>query len=204
MSQTPLVNPFFRFDRVGPYEGRALQETPSYLRHAYLSLTLASCVCQVATFSVHVTKLRHKNYKTNKSQEATKFLTTKKSAVEHIKKTTTKILQFSLPTRLLSFRTKLTWPNWYLVLDHSVRSQSGLSSLSQTRLTGMEMHYNKIQYYYVKNVLVYPNKVWRILKPVVKLHNDEKQSIILFLNSNDNIPYMKLSMRLLSRWPYRL
>ena len=86
MSQTALVNPFFRFDRVGPYEDRALQETPSYLRHAYLSLTLASCVCQVASLSVHVTKLRHKNYKTNKSQEATKFLTTKKSAVEHIKK----------------------------------------------------------------------------------------------------------------------
>ena len=107
MSQTPLVNPFFRFDRVGPYEGMALQETPSYLRHAYLSLTLASCVCQVASFSVHVTKLRHKNYKTNKSQEATKYLTTKKSAVEHIKKTTTKYFSFHYPPDFSLFEQNL-------------------------------------------------------------------------------------------------
>ena len=109
MSQTPLVNPFFRFDRVGPYEGRALQETPSYLRHAYLSLTLASCVCQVASLSVHVTKLRHKNYKTNKSQEATKFLTTKKSAVEHIKKQPRNTSVFiTHQTSLFSNKTYLT------------------------------------------------------------------------------------------------
>ena len=108
MFQTPLVNLLFRFDRVRPYEDRALQETPSYLRHAYLSLTLASCVCQVASLAVHVTKLRHKNYKTNKSQEATTFLTTKKSTVEHIKKQQRNTSVFITHQTSLSDRTKLT------------------------------------------------------------------------------------------------